>query len=307
MSHETWKNSLSTANKTFPSFVSLLPFVEAFGKCYTPDQYKGDCVYFKSCPALLEIYNKRPASTQDRLYLSLSQCGFRDGQPLVCCREFAAPASQPPPPPPQQPPQQVPQQPSPVAPVAPGKSLLPKPGECGIDAENRIYGGNQTFVDEYPWMALLQYSKRKKTKTGFWIIKLIIVSQQQTTEKDSTAAEFWSPVVTCWQVSQFSFKFLSNFLWVLFLFPRHSFSLCQRKRFADNVVVDRRPSWWMGHNKRRRLRWLICQWKSLQWPSRRCSNWTQDPTWTIRPASFKPTQRHCTFEIGTKRSVLNLC
>ena len=40
------------------------------------------------------------------------------------------------------------------------KSLLPKPGDCGIDAENRIYGGNRTNLDEYPWMALLQYLKR---------------------------------------------------------------------------------------------------------------------------------------------------
>lgn len=131
-------------------------YVEIFGKCFTPDQYKGDCVYFKSCPPLLEIYNKRPASTQDRLYLSLSQCGFRDGQPLVCCKEYAPVTQAPPPQQPSPPPQNVP--------VAPAKSLLPKPGECGIDAENRIYGGNATFIDEYPWMALLQYSKRKNTK-----------------------------------------------------------------------------------------------------------------------------------------------
>lgn len=25
----------------------------------------------------------------------------------------------------------------------------------------RIFGGNETKIDEYPWMALLQYSKRK--------------------------------------------------------------------------------------------------------------------------------------------------
>ena len=112
----------------------------------------GDCVYFKACPALLEIYNRRPPNPQDRIFLSLSQCGYRDGQPLVCCREVVAPPAPPPPTsapnvPVTQPPQRSP--------------LLPKPGECGIDAENRIYGGNRTNLDEYPWMALLQYSKRK--------------------------------------------------------------------------------------------------------------------------------------------------
>jgi len=141
-------------------FLLLLPLFgflsgahgQIFGKCYTPDQYKGDCVFFRTCPSLLEIYNKRPANTQDRLFLSLSQCGFRDGQPLVCCRETATAATQPPPPVTQPPPSQ--------------NHLLPKPGECGIDAENRIYGGNVTMIDEYPWMVLLQYSKPQNRK-GF--------------------------------------------------------------------------------------------------------------------------------------------
>lgn len=123
----------------------FLVVLESFGRCFTPDQYRGDCVYFKSCPPLLEIFNRRPPSTNDRLFLSLSQCGYRDGQPLVCCREFA-----PPPPPPTQPP--PPQNIVTQAPIVPQQpSLLPKPGECGIDAENRIYGGNVTTVDEYPW------------------------------------------------------------------------------------------------------------------------------------------------------------
>jgi hypothetical protein len=102
----------------------------------------------------LEIYNRRPPTNSDRLFLSLSQCGFRDGQPLVCCREIVAPPA-------------VPVEyttPSSImnTPTPPSRNLLPKPGECGIDAENRIYGGNVTTIDEYPWMVLLQYSKRKK-------------------------------------------------------------------------------------------------------------------------------------------------
>lgn len=37
------------------------------------------------------------------------------------------------------------------------KSLLPKPGECGIQSSNRIVNGGLTLIDEFPWMALLQY------------------------------------------------------------------------------------------------------------------------------------------------------
>lgn len=126
-------------------FDSIFMVLEVFGKCFTPDQYRGDCVYFKACPALQEIFNRRPPSTQDRLFLSLSQCGYRDGQPLVCCRETAYVA--PPPPAPTQPPININNSPGP----APSSSnLLPKPGVCGIDAENRIYGGNETSGESAP-------------------------------------------------------------------------------------------------------------------------------------------------------------
>lgn len=136
---------------------------------------QGDCVYFKSCPPLLEIFNRRPPTTQDRLFLSLSQCGYRDGQPLVCCRD-AAPVQPPPTPAPTA---------SPVVPQQP--SLLPRPGECGIDAENRIYGGNRTSIDEYPWMVLLEYSKCESADKSSQnqITQLKSFSPQQTTEKVS--------------------------------------------------------------------------------------------------------------------------
>lgn len=39
--------------------------------------------------------------------------------------------------------------------------LLPEPGVCGIDTSNRIYGGEVTKLDEFPWMALIEYSKRE--------------------------------------------------------------------------------------------------------------------------------------------------
>lgn len=43
------------------------------------------------------------------------------------------------------------------------KDLLPIPGDgvCGTGFIEKIYGGNLTKIDEFPWMALLKYSKRK--------------------------------------------------------------------------------------------------------------------------------------------------
>jgi len=40
-------------------------------------------------------------------------------------------------------------------------NILPRAGICGQVLYNRIYGGNETQIDEYPWLALLKYEKRK--------------------------------------------------------------------------------------------------------------------------------------------------
>jgi hypothetical protein len=117
---------------------------------------------------------------RDRLFISLSQCGYRDGetlsfkslsrffanisfrlgQPLVCCKD--EPASPPPTQPPPPPPPAVTNAPPPAS-VNDPYILLPKPGSpaCGNDFTNRIFGGNVTEIDEYPWTVLLGYSKRK--------------------------------------------------------------------------------------------------------------------------------------------------
>lgn len=38
---------------------------------------------------------------------------------------------------------------------------LPSLNDCGISTANRIVGGNATEIDEYPWMALIEYQRRK--------------------------------------------------------------------------------------------------------------------------------------------------
>lgn len=42
-----------------------------------------------------------------------------------------------------------------------GKNL-PEPGECGpVSTGNKIYNGNNTDIDEFPWMVLLEYQNGK--------------------------------------------------------------------------------------------------------------------------------------------------
>lgn len=37
---------------------------------------------------------------------------------------------------------------------------MPQPGQCGTQLKERIVGGQQTNIQDFPWMALIQYSKR---------------------------------------------------------------------------------------------------------------------------------------------------
>lgn len=96
---------------------------------------------------------------QERRRLSLSQCGLHNDEVLVCCNEKDRTSDNLPP----------------IDNVIPNSRsdtkinpLLPKPGmridACGLDASDRLFGGNGTSIDEFPWMALLKYSKRKWKK-----------------------------------------------------------------------------------------------------------------------------------------------
>ncbi|XP_055849494.1 serine protease easter-like [Episyrphus balteatus] len=49
---------------------------------------------------------------------------------------------------------------------SPLKTNLPEPGQCGNVIKNRIKGDNVTKLDEYPWMALIEYAKEDGNSTG---------------------------------------------------------------------------------------------------------------------------------------------
>uniref|UniRef100_A0A336LMT0 CLIP domain-containing serine protease n=1 Tax=Culicoides sonorensis TaxID=179676 RepID=A0A336LMT0_CULSO len=126
------------------AFLAII--TNAQNACRTPRQEVGQCIALNRCQSLFNLLRKRPLTIQDRTYLSQSQCGWSGNYPSVCC------------------PDGVPQQPRPTArpaPVSPTTSKLPVPGQgqCGLDTSERIYGGEATKIDEYPWLALLQYSK----------------------------------------------------------------------------------------------------------------------------------------------------
>lgn len=122
--------------------VCSIGFGNAQQICATPDQRQGHCVDLRRCASLLKLIKKPNLSIDDRNYLRNSQCAY-NGYPWVCCPIESAPTTQPP------------------VPVGGGlqASDLPAPGYCGNHLADRIVGGNETQISEYPWMALLEYTK----------------------------------------------------------------------------------------------------------------------------------------------------
>lgn len=126
--------------------------------CYTPEGITGDCRSIYQCPSVL-------SQTQGRItrriadYLRSLQCENGNGQyPHVCCVfndldqwQLTRATQQ-------------------VSPNVIRSSTnqrqnganLPGPGSCGLTSlAHRIFGGDDTQLDDYPWMALLEYKPRK--------------------------------------------------------------------------------------------------------------------------------------------------
>ena len=113
--------------------------------CTTPNFANGVCINLRQCQVLLTLIQKVPLYDEDRDFLRRSQCDFdyTQNQPKVCCPTATVTTR-------------------PSTPTG-SSNLLPTPGsgKCGVDSQNRIYGGVETSIDEFPWMVLVEYSKRK--------------------------------------------------------------------------------------------------------------------------------------------------
>lgn len=96
---------------------------------------------------MITILQQRPIPPQDLDYLRQASCGFDGQTPKVCCPGTGS-GSQ--------------------LPITSGggggpvtSNLLPDISTCGISVTDKIVGGEVTEITEFPWMALLEYQKRK--------------------------------------------------------------------------------------------------------------------------------------------------
>lgn len=120
--------------------------------CQTPNYDDGVCISIRNCPALLNLLRSKPIQRETSQFLRLSQCGFEGRYPKVCCPNSGQTIGRLTTPKPPTPDYQEGQ--------AVYSRLLPDVSVCGLGTNNRIYGGEVAEIDDFPWMALLEYKKR---------------------------------------------------------------------------------------------------------------------------------------------------
>ena len=124
-------------------------------RCTSPRNRPGVCINIYNCGVVLDILQREmPVSTATRNYLNSLKCGFEGTNPKVCCE------------------QQITATPSPTTEqpatgIPPDVSNHPNLGlvnadTCGPSTAEKVVGGNQTNIFDYPWMALIDYDSGKQ-------------------------------------------------------------------------------------------------------------------------------------------------
>ncbi|XP_077283554.1 phenoloxidase-activating factor 3-like isoform X2 [Arctopsyche grandis] len=124
-------STLPTTPSTSIYSTTVTTTIKTSSDCLTPDGIEGKCVGIESCEQLKKIIDgPRPLTSRVNDFIRNSTCDG-DQQYSVCCQTVWDP-----------------------------KSLLPAENTCGINADDdRIYGGKETSIDQYPWMVLIDQTR----------------------------------------------------------------------------------------------------------------------------------------------------
>lgn len=141
---------------------SILPDAAqiSFGSCRPQEgEETGQCVHIASCPYLANILRTAGTTPAQRTLLKNSQCGLdnrKNNRPvveriLVCCPQSKRAGNT-----------AIQATPDDEGQL-PG-NVLPGDDTCGFLFADRIIGGQNTSLWEFPWMVMLQYKKRESKK-----------------------------------------------------------------------------------------------------------------------------------------------
>ncbi|KAI4498470.1 hypothetical protein M0802_006405 [Mischocyttarus mexicanus] len=134
--------------------------------CVTPNGLAGNCVNIRQCIPLIKLLQKRPLLPETENYLRQSQCGFEGQNPRVCCADGSDPIDL-------SPARGNIQSPNEPSETGNQSELIDNllnnpllPDECSKDLVTRIIGGTPTALEEFPWMALLEYQHPRGRTTA---------------------------------------------------------------------------------------------------------------------------------------------
>ncbi|XP_043272974.1 CLIP domain-containing serine protease 2-like [Venturia canescens] len=124
--------------------------------CTTPSGLQGICVLLARCQSLRDLQKARPLSKGSARFLVASQClpstGDLNGVKVCCPIDSDLLRNG----------RSVEENPAVLS--SRNNSILPS--DCGSDVSKRIVGGEITDLDEFPWMALLEYDSPRGKRTG---------------------------------------------------------------------------------------------------------------------------------------------
>ncbi|KAF2898727.1 hypothetical protein ILUMI_07448 [Ignelater luminosus] len=135
--------------------------------CFTPNKESAKCIPIRSCKIIVEAVRTRNQTAIQ--FARDSQCGVDDGIPLVCCGttgyyttasdDFVLSIFNPPDN--KKTSQQEKKELETVILQTFKTKALPDRTVCGLEKDdNRIWGGTQTELDEFPWMVALEYKRK---------------------------------------------------------------------------------------------------------------------------------------------------
>lgn len=129
--------------------------------CQNYYKQQGVCVPLDFCASLSRLYSDPNKSFYDRMIIDRSYCKGFYNKDKVCCADAVAKSStiiseistK----------STVPTKSSTIRHSNGENGSLPMPGQdgCGLQVIDKIVGGNVTAINEYPWLATLEYKYGK--------------------------------------------------------------------------------------------------------------------------------------------------